>query len=154
MTEQPNGGREPGQITGLQDAGRKLLSALYSALRALKFYPIENEVVQQALDEVHGVVASILVGEGFVELRVVGDFFFLNESRLRLDLRNFSTFGSFAGVLREHEIGELVVDRGVQRDEWELLLSLLLSSPDEELPFEGVRRAARGNRSGADRGSP
>ncbi len=120
----------------LQDGGRKLLAVMYGALRALKFYPLENEVVQQAIDEVHLIASNILAQEGVVELRVVGDFFFLNESRLRLDLRNFSTFGSFAGALREHEIGELLVDLGVQREEWAPFLSLLLRDGDEEGPFE------------------
>ena len=120
----------------LQDHGRKLLAALYSALRALKFYPLENEVVQQALDELHQVVSTIIKGEGFAELRMVGDFFFLNEERLRLDLRNFSTFGAFARALRDHELGELVIDRGVQRDEWAPFLSLLLGTPDDQAPFD------------------
>ena len=103
----------PGQGSqALQDEGRKLLGALYGALRALKFYPLENDVVQQALDEVHGITGAILAREGLVELKVMGDFFFLNDSRLRLDLRNFSTFGSFARALREHRIGQVVVDRG------------------------------------------
>lgn len=120
----------------LQDHGRKLLAALYSALRALKFYPLENEVVQQALDELHQVVSTIIKGEGFAELRMVGDFFFLNEERLRLDLRNFSTFGAFARALRDHELGELVIDRGIQRDEWAPFLSLLLGTPDDQAPFD------------------
>ena len=124
-----------GQAMDVQDGGRKLLALLYTALRALKFYPLENEVVQQALDEVHAVTTSILGQEGLVELRVMGDFFFLNESRLRLDLRNFSTFGSLARALGAHEIGDLVVDRGVQRAEWAPFLSLLLQTGDEEDPF-------------------
>ncbi len=127
------------QALDLQDAGRGLLGALYAALRALKFYPLDNDVTQQALDEVQEVTASILAQEGLMELRVVGDFFFLNDSRLRLDLRNFSTFGSFARALRGHEIGELVVDRGVQRDEWAPFLSILLRQSDGEQPFESFQ---------------
>ncbi|MEX0935371.1 MAG: HD domain-containing phosphohydrolase [Gemmatimonadota bacterium] len=120
----------------LQDVGRTLLGVMYGALRALKFYPIDNEVTQQTIDDLHRVATAILSREGLVELRVVGDFFFLNETRLRLDLRNFSTFGSFARALREHKIGEVVIDRGVERQEWAPFLSLLLRPGDEEEPFE------------------
>ena len=135
-SEQPPGkGVRP--THDLQEEGRKLLTVICGALRALKFYPPETEVVQQALDEVHLAATFILAQEGLAELRVVGDFFFLNESRLRLDLRNFSIFGSFARALREHEIGELVVDRGVKREEWAPFLSLLLQDADEDEPFEG-----------------
>ena len=48
-----------------------------------------------------------------MELRVVGDFFFLNETRLRLDLSNFSTFSSFAQSLAEHGIGAVDVASGL-----------------------------------------
>lgn len=128
----------PGAVAGdaLQDQGRKLLTVMYGALRALKLYPIENEVVQQALDEVHQLAGALLAREGLVELRVMGDFFFLNDSRLRLDLKNFSTFGSFARALKEHGIGQVVLDRGVQAHEWAPFLSLLLRPGDEMEPFE------------------
>ena len=68
-----------------QEAGRKVLTAFYSTLNALKLYPVENATVQQAIDELHGLVAWVLQVDGNAELRVVGDFFFLNETRLRLD---------------------------------------------------------------------
>ena len=38
-------------------------------------------------------VSRIVAVDGSAEICVVGDFFFLNETRLRLDLSNFSTFG-------------------------------------------------------------
>lgn len=135
--------REYGRPSGvrsqvdLQDEGRKILAAMYGALRALKFYPLENEAVQQALQELHVRVTSFIAREGTLSLRVVGDFFFLNDARLRLDLRNFSTFGSFAGSLRDHKLGEVVVDRGIQMQEWAPFLSLILRAPVVDDPYEG-----------------
>jgi len=120
----------------LQDEGRRVLTALYAALRALKLYPVENVAVQQALGDLHRIVESLVESEGTLELRVVGDFFFLNETRLRLDLSNFSTFGSFARVLGEHGVGAVEVDRGVERDEWPPFLSLLLRKGGGEGAFD------------------
>ncbi len=121
----------------IQEEGRKLLAAVYGALRALKFYPLENEAVQNALKDLHETVAMLLEREGIVEFRMVGDFFFLNENRLRLDLRNFSTFGSFARTLREHGVGELRVAPAVTFTEWAPFLSLLLRAPASGDPFAG-----------------
>jgi len=135
--------REHGRPAGvrsqvdLQDEGRKILAAMYGALRSLKFYPLENETVQQALQQLHIRVTSFIAREGTLTLRVVGDFFFLNDARLRLDLRNFSAFGSIAGSLRDHKIGEVIVERGIQIQEWAPFFSLILRSPLEEDPYEG-----------------
>lgn len=125
-----------GAPMNLQEEGRKALTAFYGALSALKLYPLENAAVQQALDEVHVVLDKVVTAEGGAEVRVVGDFFFLNETRLRLDLSNFSTFGSFARALQDHGIGAVEIYPGVQRDEWAPFLSVLLRKPGGEEPFQ------------------
>ena len=78
-----------GDALNYQDLGRKLLTAIFGALSALRLYPIENEAVQSALTELHDLVDGIVKVDGSAEVRVVGDFFFLNETRLRLDLTIF-----------------------------------------------------------------
>ena len=127
-----------------QEEGRRLLAALYAALRALKFYPVENDTVQAALSELHGVMEPLVAREGTVELQVVGDFFFFNETRLRLDLSNFSTFGNFSKALETHGIGAIIVSVGVERAEWAPLLSLLLRKPNPDDPYEAFLDAVRG----------
>ena len=82
--------------------------------------------------------------EGTLELRVVGDFFFLNETRLRLDLSNFSTFGAFSTALAEHGIGAVEVYAGVGRGEWAPFVSLLLRKGDGEDPFDSFMQRLRG----------
>jgi HD-GYP domain-containing protein (c-di-GMP phosphodiesterase class II) len=128
----------------LQDLGRRLLTGFYGALRALKLYPVENAAVQQSLNELHELMTSLLRVEGSVELRVVGDFFFLNETRLRLDFSNFSTFGSFAQALSEHGIGAVDVVHGLAREEWAPFLSLLLRKGGGEDPYEAFIQRMQG----------
>ncbi|MBT8397632.1 MAG: HD domain-containing protein [Gemmatimonadetes bacterium] len=119
----------------LQEQGRQLLMKLYTVLRALKLYPLENSAVQQALDELHEFAAKLTLDEGSVELRVVGDFFFYNETRLRLDLSNYSTFGSFAQTVTDHGVGAIEVLHGIDRAEWAPFLSLFVRDPGEEDPY-------------------
>jgi HD-GYP domain-containing protein (c-di-GMP phosphodiesterase class II) len=119
-----------------QEEGRKLLTAFYGALSALRLYPVENETVQTALGELHSLVDGIVQVDGGVEVRVVGDFFFLNETRLRLDLSNFATFGSFASALGSHEIGAVEILPGIERSEWAPFVSMLLRKPGAEDAFE------------------
>ncbi len=121
----------------IQENGRKVLTALYGALRALKLYPLENTAVQQSLAEIQGLVSRLVMVEGTLELRVVGDFFFLNETRLRLDLSNYSTFGSFARALADHGLGAVEILPGIEQGEWAPFLSLLLRKPEEGDPYGG-----------------
>ncbi len=116
----------------VQEQGRRLLASFYGALRALKLYPVENAAVQQALDELHQRVTEVVQRDEGMELRVVGDFFFLNETRLRLDLSTFATFGNFARTLLDHGIGAIDVLPGIGRDEWAPFLALLVREPDDD----------------------
>ncbi len=123
---------DSGQI---QDLGGKLLTAVHVVVRSMRLYPVENAQVQQAIDDLHTRMAAFLEGEGAFELHIAGDFFFLNDIRLRLDLSNFSTFGNLASVLTSHGIGEVGVLPGVQREEWGPFVALLLKDPAGEDPF-------------------
>jgi HD-GYP domain-containing protein (c-di-GMP phosphodiesterase class II) len=118
-----------------QEEGKRVLTAFYGTLSALKLYPVENETVQQALSELQEAVGRVARQDGGAEVRVVGDFFFLNETRLRLDLSNFATFGSFARALQDHGIGAVEIFPEVQRGEWVPFVSMLLRKPDRADPF-------------------
>ena len=127
-----------------QDEGRRFLAGFYASLRALKFYPVENETVQHAITDFHQLVSELVEREGSVELRVVGEFFFLNETRLRLDLSNYSTFGNVSRTLHDHGIGAIWALSGVTRDEWAPLFSVLLRKPASEDPYKAFLQAIDG----------
>jgi len=117
----------------LQSLGRTFLTAIHAAAQALKLYPVENATVQNALDELHRVARRVLEREGIVDLRLVGDFVFLNDARLRLDLANYPIFAFVTGLLKRHGIGTVEVEPAVEREEWAPFLSLLL----HEAPAQG-----------------
>ncbi|MEP6589590.1 MAG: HD domain-containing phosphohydrolase [Gemmatimonadota bacterium] len=120
----------------LRQSGRGLLVAIHGAQRALKLYPLENTTVQRALDELHGTALSVLQLEGFVEIRLTGDFIFINQTRLRLGLDNFAAFSGFVGLMKSCGIGLLRVDDGVTRREWQGWLSALGGLPVDREPEE------------------
>jgi len=89
----------------LRHEGRGLLLSLYAALRSLKLYPLENTTVQKALDDLLAAGQQLLGTEEEVEIRVSGDFLFVNDVRLRLELDNYASFSQVLGLLRTFEIG-------------------------------------------------
>ncbi|HLB55272.1 MAG TPA: HD domain-containing phosphohydrolase, partial [Gemmatimonadales bacterium] len=121
MTEEP---RNDGF---LRQAGRGFLLSFYTALRALKLYPVENNTVQRALDELQAAALVLLTREEELELRLSGDFLFVNGTRLRLELDNFAAFSGLLTTLQAFDIGVFRVLAGVERREWQALLSILLS---------------------------
>jgi len=116
----------------LRHAGREFLVVLYTSFRSLKLYPIENAQVQKALDDLAATTKHLLDVEKELELRLQGEFLFVNSTRLRLDLDNYASFSHILGVLRQCGIGAVRMDEGVDRKQLQIFVSLLLSYAAKE----------------------
>jgi HD-GYP domain-containing protein (c-di-GMP phosphodiesterase class II) len=119
----------------VQRRGRDLLFALAGALRALQLYPLENQAVVNALAELDAAAQGLMEGADEVVVRYVGDFFFVNDVRLRVDLASYATYGQVGRALSRHRIGQLEIFRGAERGEWTALLSLVNADPGVDDPF-------------------
>ena len=122
---------------GLQRRGRELLFAIAGSLRSLQLYPLENQTVVHALAELDGIARALLEKEEQITLRYVGDFFFINDLRLRIDLQSYATYGAVGRALLRHGIGELDVYRGVQLAEWTAFLALVNGAEEPDDRFGG-----------------
>src|SRR6267142_6198547 len=116
----------------LRHAGRDFLIVLYTAFRSLKLYPIENAQVQKALDEFAATTKHLLDVEREIEIRLQGEFIFVNSTRLRLDLDNYASFSHILNVLQQCGIGAVRLDEGVDRRQLQVFVSLLLSFAAKE----------------------
>ena len=116
----------------LRQAGREFLVVLYTAFRSLKLYPIENQQVQKALDELEVQTQQLLAVEREIELRLQGEFIFVNSTRLRLDLDNYASFSHILGVFRQCGVGAVRIDEGVDRKQLQIFVALLLSYAAKE----------------------
>jgi len=121
----------------VRQKGRAFILALYGALRAVKLYPVGNALVQRALDDLQAVASAILESEHDLELRVSGEFIFINGTRLRLDLDNYASFSHVLSVFRVNGIGALVVGDGAGAADWQVFLAVTQAPnpapPDEQL---------------------
>ena len=111
----------------LRHAGREFLVVFYTVLRSLKLYPIENAQVQKSLDDLYAATRHVLEVERELELRIQGEFIFVNSTRLRLALENYASFAHVLAVVRQCGVGTIRLDEGVDRRQLQVLVSLLLA---------------------------
>src|SRR5204862_5698342 len=116
----------------LRHAGRDFLVVLYTAFRSLKLYPIENAQVQKALDDLAATTKQLLDVERELEVRIQGEFIFVNSTRLRLDLDNYASFSHILGVLQQCGNGAVREDEGMDSKQLHIFPSLSLSSAAKE----------------------
>ena len=126
-------GVEGGGDAFIRRSGKSLILALYAALRAIRMYPLENAAVQNAALELTSLTDEFLKQEHELEMRVSGEFVFVNLVRLRLDLDNYASFSHLLSVFRASGIGSLHLHRSPTLREWQRFLSLLLV-PSSDTP--------------------
>ena len=92
--------------------------------------------MQKALDDLDVAARALVALEADLEIRLAGDFIFVNTTRLRLELDNYASFSHILAMLRAFAIGALRVHATVERREWQIFLSLLLSLSERGEPDE------------------
>jgi HD-GYP domain-containing protein (c-di-GMP phosphodiesterase class II) len=105
--------------------GRSFIIALHGATRAIRLYPVENEAVKKALDDLTAVTTEILTREGEFELRVTNEFILINQTRLRLDLDNYASFTQILSLFRAAGVGVARMMPGIWPRDWLVFLSAL-----------------------------
>jgi HD-GYP domain-containing protein (c-di-GMP phosphodiesterase class II) len=110
----------------IRRAGKGLILAFYAALRAIKMYPLENAAVVRSADDLAALAGELLAREHELEIRVSGEFVFINTIRLRLDLDNYASFSHLLSVFRSAGVGSLHLRRAPHVKEWSRFLALLL----------------------------
>ena len=132
------GGQSPGSSGGsttddarIRRVGKALILSFYAALRAIRLYPLENAAVVRSADELTAIAAELLESEDEVEIRVSGEFVFINSVRLRLDLDNYASFSHLLSVFRAQGIGSLHLGEAPATREWSRFLALLLLPSNE-----------------------
>lgn len=123
--------------------GRTWVTAVYIALRNLKMYPLENAVVQKGLDDLTKLSAELIDGDGECEFRLAGEFLFLNATRMKLDLDNFTSFSFLLNRCRDAGVGMIRFTARPTIRDWTVLLSFLVKpvgkGPGERFETLGQR---------------
>ncbi len=113
--------------TELRQTGQDFLVAFYTALRSLELYPLENEQAQKSLDVLTRSASVVIDRESELEVRISGQLLFVNSTRLRLDHKNYASSTHVINTLRRLEVGALNAIHGVDRKQWQVFISVLLS---------------------------
>ena len=119
----------------VRQIGRPWVIGFYIALRNLKMYPVENAVVQKALEELTSLSGELIAGDGECEFRLAGEFLFLNATRMKLDLDNYTSFSYILGRCRDSGVGLIRFHERPALRDWTILLSFL-TSPQGKAPAE------------------
>jgi HD-GYP domain-containing protein (c-di-GMP phosphodiesterase class II) len=123
---------EKGTEAYVRSLGRAFVLALCGALRNVRMYPAQNPVVQRSLEELTALSTELLDDDSDLELRIAGEFLFINQTRLRLDLDNYATINFLIAVFRASGTGTLRASAVPTPADWTMLVTCLNSPKGDD----------------------
>jgi len=121
-------------MTSPQPLATELLSAMYGAVRSIQLYPSENEVVKRGLREVKEQADRILEHEGGLSVWIAGNYMFVNDLQVRLDLHDYATLAALREVFRRHGVGRMEAAPRAGADDWQAFLVAIAEDPSPGQP--------------------
>ena len=106
-------------------AGRALVQSFCGAMRSLRLYPADNPVVQKSVLDLQAAAAALSAEDGGMELRIAGEFLFVNHTRLRLDLDNYAMVAYLIAQFRASGAGVLRASGDARVADWLALVTAL-----------------------------
>jgi HD-GYP domain-containing protein (c-di-GMP phosphodiesterase class II) len=150
VSNNPKGGVSLSKVltTGVRKYGQSIVNNLSIALKVTRLYSFRHQNVTDALSELLEFLQSFVRLEGSAQLLRVGDFLFLNEVRVRIDLGGYESFSYVLELLKERDIGEITFSGGITQQELEELVELLNKPCKGVIPWDAFSAISKGHRFG------
>ncbi len=119
-------------------AGKDLVNQLSVVLRTSHIHDPDNVAVTSVIDKFVSLV-NVLVGyERVISLELRGEYFYINDYRIRYSLEYLLNFDFLIREFKKRELGSLVFKDKINAEEVKVLVRALLSSPYAESPFDAI----------------
>src|SRR5574341_2607900 len=135
-TPRPVSGLQLRQITdGLLDQGRILVADLHKVLKNAQVHARDNEAFLRPLAGLAKTLQTLWALQGGTVIRLMDDYLFLGEHRLRVDLRGYLSFQHVLEVLKRWRLGTLALNAPLTEAQLIALVDLLVSWDPDAVVF-------------------
>jgi len=123
-------------MEGVVDQGRILVSDLHKVLKNGQVHARDNEAFLNALAGLSKTLIALRRLQDPIVLRLVDEYLFIGEHRLRMDIAGYMSFRYVVGILKRWGLGSLALNASLTQEQLISLVDLLLSwKPDDEDPY-------------------
>ncbi|HSC70422.1 MAG TPA: HD-GYP domain-containing protein [Candidatus Methylomirabilis sp.] len=133
-------------MEGVVDQGRILVADLHKVLKNAQVHARDNEAFLRPLSGLAKTLQALRALQDRVVLRLVDEYVFIGDHRLRMDISGYMSFQHVLEVLKRWRLGTLALNTPLTDAQLIALVDLLLSwNPEDEDPYitfvAGLRRA-------------
>ncbi len=128
----------------IAQVGKKLTIQLAILIRTSQIHNQGNVALEPPTEKVYNSLHALFSGDSEVALNLEGDFLFIGETRLKIDIEGFGNLMYLIDEMKKRQIGSIIFSRGIKKAEIIKFCAIFagfdLEAPD---PFERFHEALK-----------
>ncbi len=113
-----------------------VVNLLSVVLRTAQIHESSNVAVTTAIDKFLGLINYLISIEDSISLGLIGEFFYLNEIRIRYSLEYLLNFDYLIREFKKREIGKVLFKQTLKPEDIQVLLKAFIAAGFSDSPYE------------------
>lgn len=118
--------------------GKNMVNSIAVMLRTALIHSVDNVAVQQAVDRTYEHLKRFLQ-EGSVRFELKGEFFYINDERIKYSLEYVLNFDYLTREFKRKELGGIIFYPDLKRQDLLSLAKAFISASYTDTPFEAIQ---------------
>ena len=97
------------------DEAREIVSRMAISFKIAQTYSVDNETVERAIDALVLIIKPLLRGGERLEIDLHGDYFYVNNARVRYSVQHYMNFDFLINEFRKRGMGSIVLSGDISR---------------------------------------
>ncbi len=106
-----------GYDEGSAQSGKSLVDQLVILIKTAQIHGIGNLAFDQPIEKFMKILSILFTGDSEISLNIEGDFLFLGETRLKIDVDGFGNLMFLVDAMKKRQLGSVTFSRGVSKRE-------------------------------------
>lgn len=124
-----------------QSSARDIVNNLAAILRMGQIHDPSNVAVVSTIEKFVSLINPLIASEGAITLELAGEFFHLNETRVKYSTEHLLNFDFLVREFKKHSIGSLNFSRPVSLADIQAFMKAFISSSFASESFEAVNES-------------
>ena len=116
--------------------GQDIINHLSVILRTAQIHDAANIAVTSAIEKYLALINPLTDAEDVITLELVGEYFFINDTRVRYSLEYLLSFDYLVREFRKREIGKVVFKDVISAEDVRIFLKAFIAAGYSETPYD------------------
>jgi HD-GYP domain-containing protein (c-di-GMP phosphodiesterase class II) len=117
---------------------KDVINQLSIVLRNGHLHNIENDAVLETIIKLRDIINPCLKTEGFLKIELLGEFFYVNDMRIRHPLEYLLNFDYITEEFRRRDIGSVIFLSPVEIKDMKIFLNAFINSAQSNMPYDAM----------------